>query len=497
MADALAHVSPDDPLVISAEAWNLLTDAAREALRLAVATRVPRRVQGTAFTPATLVRFQNTTGSTLPDLAVLTPTGAVYDPATDSMSGRRAPEFTVAAPASADDPVILALESVENNKSGLAVVFGVTLATVVVSDAAHRFARPIAGNLFQLESAASGPARLLTPPGVGTAVTYVLLGSVTAATGGGTDDSDCTGCGWAGALADTDCLAVSLDGTRDIPVLGSSDGLTWTDGVHLLVICGTSYVVTFTTGDCDGPCLTLHTGGSGGTTFTGKRDCCGCNYVVFAFATATLCPDAEPADGGPCKNITRVRVDWTCCPRPGADGDGWYCVTAADGDCADATAMELIGPELCDADLKLCAGPFPTEEAAMLTCSGSGPVDAVCQGLDMSFYLMTFSNVTGGCSCLPGSAVGEFWPQTPAPQLDHGLWNNLCGFSGMDINLQCNESQSYTIQATWSDTGGAHSANGTIVGFSASPFALVADFSVSGGACNGTAGTFRVTVTPP
>lgn len=187
MADSLRRVQAGDNLVITAETWNLLLDTAD---KLRSRGGVFRAGEGSAeaesFSPCSVIRFENTTGSTVPAFAVLTPTGASPDPDTDgatALSVRRRPVVTASAPITDGDPVLIAFESVGDGQIGRAAVSGVTVARVDLTDTTHRFARPDPGNIFNLVSAASGPVRLLQT--FEDAGTYLMLVMLLQGTSGG------------------------------------------------------------------------------------------------------------------------------------------------------------------------------------------------------------------------------------------------------------------------------------------------------------------------
>lgn len=198
---------------LTAATLNMLIDAARKTLH-------ERGIGGAGkptddfFPPSVLVRIQNTTGGTLPVRAILTPSGVTFDPATDPFEARRKPTFTASAPVTDSDPVLILFEGVEAGGIGRAVVSGVTVATVSLTDTSHRFARPDPGNITNLVSSDSGPVRLLQSfSSPGSKICYVLLNGgpnfdPTAAT-------DCRGWGWVAGLRDTHCLRAFVVGGDD------------------------------------------------------------------------------------------------------------------------------------------------------------------------------------------------------------------------------------------------------------------------------------------
>lgn len=172
--------APGDFPALTADELNAMLAVAKDRRRGQVrATPTgPGDDPARGWPPACLVDVENTTGSTLPAMAILTPAGAARDPAaSDAVADDAAllPILSVSAPLTDADPVLVTLDSIEDGKLGRAAVSGATVAMVAVTDATHHYARPVVGNVFQLASAESGPVRLLTPNGVGTYRTYVLI----------------------------------------------------------------------------------------------------------------------------------------------------------------------------------------------------------------------------------------------------------------------------------------------------------------------------------
>ncbi len=140
--------------------------------------------------------------------------------------------------------------------------------------------------------------------------------------------SVCSGAEWLAALTKNDCLEVSLNGTDAGFALTSSDGTTWTSPTReTLTICGHTYLLTLTLSACGVPCLTLTGVGSGSANYTGTFGCAACNYLVFGFPTVSLC-GSTPVAGGPCNNLTKIRLDWLSC-TPDTTCTGFNSVTGA------------------------------------------------------------------------------------------------------------------------------------------------------------------------
>jgi hypothetical protein len=172
VAEELHKVAPGDPLSISAAAWNQIVDAVRQ-----LRADGPRP-RGTAPLPALdrpvlVVRVK--ASGTLPHRGIVTLGGALIDPDASPFDAQSTPFFEADTPVSGGVPAVL-LQPLSAGEVGRAVVLGVCVASVVINNAGHEYAVPVAGDVFTLDSATSGPFRLLTNPGVGTAKCLVMLG---------------------------------------------------------------------------------------------------------------------------------------------------------------------------------------------------------------------------------------------------------------------------------------------------------------------------------
>lgn len=123
---------------------------------------------------------------------------------------------------------------------------------------------------------------------------------------------DCTGCGWLAGMGASRCLRVTAAGVLTDLYLTSDDGNTWTSD-DLLTICSVDYTVSVSRDAGGAPQLTLTESGSGGSSYTGQWNCCGCSYAKWTFNLQTICPD-ETDTGSPCTNVVEVRVDGVTCP---------------------------------------------------------------------------------------------------------------------------------------------------------------------------------------
>lgn len=171
-----SKVTTGDPLNISAGAWNTMTDAARDYL----SRRGGASSSGPLFSsivPSVTVIVRNDTGADLDYPGVL----ALGDPVISAVDApqdlQQTPGFAGDTPAATTDAFALILEPLADGEYGRGVVAGVAVCDIDVSDTGHLFARPKVGDVTQLESAASGPARIVSiESGTGTKRAVVLMG---------------------------------------------------------------------------------------------------------------------------------------------------------------------------------------------------------------------------------------------------------------------------------------------------------------------------------
>ncbi|MDY3555299.1 hypothetical protein R5W24_004440 [Gemmata sp. JC717] len=409
--DDLQHVQPGAPLVIQANTWNRFIDAARIAEAQGQDAGGPVPVEADGWRPASVVRARNNGETTIPPHAILTPSAAVLSPVDKSLEARRRPLIDVATPASADDPIAIAFDSIAYQEIGRFVVSGVTVALVEVTDTAHRYARPVAGDRTKLVSATSGPARLLVAPTeTGTERRYVLLGGGSGAGDGGGSGGTAGGCGWVAGLTADDCLEAKAFGASGrcsaltagaAASLTTEDGATWTGA---LTLGGVEYAVSFTRGACGEPCATLTAPGGSGGTFKGTLESCSGSSATFAFGGG-LCTGAKC--GGPRRNLVRVQVRWVQCDFE----EGWYCVK--DCDTGETAAVELLDGAQYDDSIEIVSGPYATQEEADAAC---GPVTVVCCG-DTPLPRQVRATISGF-----GGADGTYTLTYDAPNFP-GIWS--------------------------------------------------------------------------
>lgn len=98
----------------------------------------------------------------------------------DQINFQRRPLFSIITPATSDDFPVVALEPIPRYAIGRVAIGGIVTCTVNVTDAAHEYANPTAGNRTKMTSAATGQCRILwkdTGTGDKTAVVYLYQSS--------------------------------------------------------------------------------------------------------------------------------------------------------------------------------------------------------------------------------------------------------------------------------------------------------------------------------
>lgn len=160
-ADPLADVSAGDDLTttaLSAARINAVAEMARR-VRAGLGRNPPK--DGDPPVPALEVLVRNDTGGDLDEFSVVTPGTPLEDASADPFLVQRRPSFGASAPAAAEDPFFVLAEPVPDGEVGRAVVLGVTVARVNLSDTSHNFAVPAAATTATLASSLGGPARIL------------------------------------------------------------------------------------------------------------------------------------------------------------------------------------------------------------------------------------------------------------------------------------------------------------------------------------------------
>lgn len=168
------RVQAGQPFRPSASGWNAVADFVRHRQGGTTGGGDPRAGD---VHPTLTVLVRNDTGGTLPARSVLAPGDPVVSAVALPHQVQAEPYFAAAAPASAAACVAVTLEPIGKGLVGRAVITGVAVAEVSVSDAGHGFAVPSAGVTARLASAATGPIRIIwKETGTGNKRAVVVLG---------------------------------------------------------------------------------------------------------------------------------------------------------------------------------------------------------------------------------------------------------------------------------------------------------------------------------
>lgn len=170
------------------------------------------------------------------------------------------------------------------------------------------------------------------------------------------------------------------------------------------------------------------------------RDCCSEGTANFRGGSQLgLCTGSFPTP--PCSpNTFQIQIKCTCCPIPGWEGDGWYCIVNSNEQCGVDTPTCVYLRESqgdnCNTSIILCDGPFLTQELCEAACTGtvtipctmvpvsgvtnvtagSGPCATSMDGLAVTFttittgrYGLEFEDPSSGTRSLRLDCVDDVW----------------------------------------------------------------------------------------
>jgi hypothetical protein len=455
VADPLGKVNPGDGFVIRAATWNAFVDAARahrknEAGRAGAGLPTPD-----PLTPGCTVLVKNATGSTLPAWSTVKLGSPVVDAATYPYRVSDQPVFPATTPDGSDIPFAVTEEPIRDGKLGRAVVLGVAVADVSVSDSGHTYAAPAASSLV-LASGTSGPCRIIwKESGTGTLKAVVLIDR----TGGG-DGAACeaAGCDGLVGLEEEWCLRMTLachegrfaemDEDQFAAVFAWYDEVEegWIFYVWDPEVPGWVEFEMDWGGGTGVPILTFATDGTPILTVgslvmyyepcaTGGRFTGGPRNGFTGGTAPELC---EP-------NAFTVVVECSCCAIDSWQGDGFYCVE--DTGPSDCYAVELREENLDHCDdgdpFVICSGPYATLELAQAACPPAPPpIETGCCPDDPVPQTLTATVTSGGA-----------YDGTYALTYRSGVWSFIlddgaigsCGAGGTEaiLVLQCNGSNQW------------------------------------------------------
>lgn len=170
MADPFGHISPGDPYPFSATMHNELADVARERAGLR-----SQRPDGTSG--STALDILNKRGSWLEPYSVVGIGAAITMPDAADDAFMSYTGFESASPTAAG-VFAITQDGIDDGFIGPALMSGITWVQVNITDAAHGYAAPGAGDYDKLVSqSAAGPAKILETETAGTGVQWckVLL----------------------------------------------------------------------------------------------------------------------------------------------------------------------------------------------------------------------------------------------------------------------------------------------------------------------------------
>ena len=173
MSDIFRKVLPGDKLRIPAAAYNASVDAARsqqgrEHDRSADPKPADRRDSG-------IVLVKNASGADRQRFDVLSISGVVFSPSANLEAFQNRPVFIGVTPAAAaPGKFVVLLAPAKANAIAHAAVASLTVVRVNVTDASHGFADVKDNDATQLQSSASGTARILWREG-GTGSQWALV----------------------------------------------------------------------------------------------------------------------------------------------------------------------------------------------------------------------------------------------------------------------------------------------------------------------------------
>lgn len=185
-------VTPGEPLKIPASDWNALTRMLRDWRQVAGLKRPGSGITD-RITPSCLIKVYNDSSIiTYPATGVVGLPNHSIDPATNPIASALTPVALAGMPTTTG-PVGIALLSIPPETVGYVAVAGVAVASIQVDDIDHEYAVPIDGENTKLQTAESGPIRLLTrfDSTASSAEGLVFVSQARPVPPSGTHDSEC------------------------------------------------------------------------------------------------------------------------------------------------------------------------------------------------------------------------------------------------------------------------------------------------------------------
>lgn len=185
MSDQFRRVAASQPINRSAARENAIIEAVESLTKGRRASSIPG-VAGNGIAPSVEVFVKNASDADLPAGGICTyytdsnasltftdanlslepvlsqePESEGDEQSTQNYLARRQPLYSVRQIRHASDPILITSQPISTNAVGKAVVAGVAVCKVYVSDLEHRYAEPVGGDPTYLQSAPVGPVRIL------------------------------------------------------------------------------------------------------------------------------------------------------------------------------------------------------------------------------------------------------------------------------------------------------------------------------------------------
>ena len=158
--DPLRKVTPGNPSQpISSRTWNAFIDATKHP-QPAILTGPPG-ASGPAVGRGVTIRVKNDTGDALEQLSILELSGVEILPEDNAASFRAEPVATGIEPTGDDVPFCILEEALYVDKIGRGRIAGAYACKLLVNETSHAAARPISGDYEKLETATSGPCKII------------------------------------------------------------------------------------------------------------------------------------------------------------------------------------------------------------------------------------------------------------------------------------------------------------------------------------------------
>lgn len=160
MSDTFEKVNAGDTLDIQAGTWNGLLEAGAAYARTK-GGREGAPARGEPLNPSVRVLVRNDTGAAIPTGSVLKLGAPIIDAKDYPRENTHTPRFPGTEPATTADQFAVTIDPLEISELGRAVLMGIASTWVNIVNAADTYATPKVSVTSMMESASTGPARIL------------------------------------------------------------------------------------------------------------------------------------------------------------------------------------------------------------------------------------------------------------------------------------------------------------------------------------------------